>query len=348
MTRTLIILTPGFPSDENDTTCLPPQQLLIRALQEVDPQLNIIVLSFQYPFTSKAYFWNGIKIIPFNGRNRGKLIRLAVWVKVWATFRRKRGLNNIVGILSFWCTECALVGKYLGKYYSTKQHCWILGQDAKKENKYVRLIRPKPTELIAMSGFLQHQFNNSHGVKPGYVIHNGIDPRLFPARFGKRDIDILGVGSLIKLKQWDVFLNIAGDLIPTFPSINALILGKGPEEIFLSSIIGNRSLQDNVSLAGEIPHAQVLENMTRTKVLLHTSIYEGFSTVCLEALFAGAHVVSFCDPIEGVTSHWHIVNTEEEMLGKLIQLLGDENLDHTPQMPFSMIDSAKSMLKLYE
>ncbi len=348
MRRTLIVLTPGFPADEDDTTCLPSQQILIRALKQADPRLNIIVLSFQYPYFSETYFWNGIKIVPFNGGNKGKLNRLTVWIKVCAAFQNLRSQNNIIGILSFWCSECALLGTYLGKYYSVKHRCWILGQDARKENKYVRLIRPKPAELIAMSEFLQSQFYHSHGVKPGYVIHNGVDPGLFPVIDGKRDIDILGVGSLIALKQWDIFLKMIIGVLPAISPVKSLIVGKGPEEDHLVSVIASCSMGDNVSLAGELPHSEVLEIMSRAKILLHTSSYEGFSTVCLEALGAGAHVVSFCNPIAGVTGHWHIVNSEEEMLNKLLGILLDKDLDHTPQMPFSMFDSAKAMLRLYE
>ena len=54
--------------------------------------------------------------------------------------------------------------------------------------------------------------------------------------------------------------------------------------------------------------------MQRTKIFLHTSSYEGFSGACLEALYAGAHVISFCEPMKQKIDHWHIVKDEKEML----------------------------------
>ena len=36
--KTLVILTPGFPSNEADTTCLPMQQNLVRSLKLMYPQ----------------------------------------------------------------------------------------------------------------------------------------------------------------------------------------------------------------------------------------------------------------------------------------------------------------------
>ena len=72
----LVILSPGFPENEADTTCLPAQQDLVRLLRQIRPSLELVIIAFQYPFTGKSYQWNGVPVIPLNGRNRGKLYRL--------------------------------------------------------------------------------------------------------------------------------------------------------------------------------------------------------------------------------------------------------------------------------
>jgi len=46
-------------------------------------------------------------------------------------------------LLSFWYGECALVGKKFADKYSIKHYCWMWGQDAKKENKYVGQLHLK-------------------------------------------------------------------------------------------------------------------------------------------------------------------------------------------------------------
>lgn len=58
--KALLILSPGFPESEADTTCLPPQQVFVRALKAEYPELHIIVLSFQYPFFAAEYDWHGM------------------------------------------------------------------------------------------------------------------------------------------------------------------------------------------------------------------------------------------------------------------------------------------------
>ena len=87
--------------------------------------------------------------------------------------------------------------------------------------------------------------------------------------------------------------------------------------------------------------------MQRCKVLVHTSSYEGFPTVCIEALYAGAHVVSFIDAAGMPVKNWHVVGSEEEMVVKVLELLQFPDMVYGAEMPFSMDDSARRMMGLY-
>jgi glycosyltransferase involved in cell wall biosynthesis len=344
---TLIVLSPGFPENESDTTCLPAQQALINALNANFKQVQIIVLSFQYPFTSISYRWNGNRIIPFNGRSKRKLYRLLTWLKVWRMLKKLNREDAIIGILSFWCTECALLGARFGKKYSIQHFIWILGQDARKQNKFVAWIKPAAGDLLAMSPFLAAEFHKNHGVQPAFILPNGIAETSFPAFSQKKDIDVLGVGSLISLKQFDVFIRVIGKLRKSMPGISAVICGKGPLEDVLRKMILDSDLQKNISLIGEKPHEEVLQWMNCSKLLLHPSSYEGFSTVCLEALYSGAHVISFCDPLIGDAPHWHIVNNEEEMTALAFSIIGNPDTDYSRRLIYSMDESARKLMKLF-
>ena len=59
--NTLIILSPGFAANEEDTTCLPPQQVFVKALNRNFPSLQIIILAFQYPRLKSNI--NGLEMI---------------------------------------------------------------------------------------------------------------------------------------------------------------------------------------------------------------------------------------------------------------------------------------------
>ncbi len=345
--KTLIILTPGFPKDEADSTCLPMQQQLIRALKETDPKLNIIVLSFQYPYHTKTYTWFNTRVIPFNGRNKGGVPRLLLRRKINIALEKIHNETPITGLLSFWYGECAAVGKQFADKYGLKHYCWILGQDAKKENKYPKRIQLKPTELIALSDFLQTEFEKNHGIKPHHIITSGIDSTQFNANKKEKDIAILGVGSLIPLKQYELFLEVIAEIKNQLPGIKAMLIGKGQEKDRLQMLITQLGLQSSITLTGELSYQEVLDQMQRAKILLHPSSYEGFSGVCLEALYAGAHVISFCKAMNQEINHWHIVASKEEMKEKAVSILSNPATIYKRVIVASMEDNAKKMTSLF-
>jgi len=347
--KTLVILTPAFPENETAVYLVFSQQLMVKALTDNYPELNIIVLSFLYPGRASSYTWNGARVISFNGMHKRKLKRLLLWRNTWKTLKDIRRRYEVIGLFSFWCGECAFIGKYFGKRYSIKHISWICGQDARETNKWVRFIRPKKNELAAMSFSLANEFQKNHGVKPAHIIPNAIDPKSFPLVTAKeRDIDVLGAGSLIPLKQYDLFTTIVGSLRQSFPAINAFHCGEGREQNKIEGLIEKLELKNTLQLLGSQTHEELMQLMQRTKVFLHTSSYEGFSTVCLEALFAGAHVISFCYPLDHPVPHWHVVNNAEEMKAKAIDILKDPGTEYKPVLLYSTDDSAKAVMKLFE
>ena len=106
-------------------------------------------------------------------------------------------------------------------------------------------------------------------------------------------------------------------------------------------------LEENVSLAGELPYQEVLAMMQRAKILLHPSAYEGFSGVCMEALYAGAHVISFCRAMNENIDHWYIVQSEEEMKEKILELLHDPGTAYKSVTAFPMDDTVKKIMELF-
>ncbi|MGZ3872067.1 MAG: glycosyltransferase [Mucilaginibacter sp.] len=340
--QTLVILTPGFPKNKADSTCMPPQQTFVMALKKVCPGLNIVVISFQYPFRAAKYEWHGVKVIAIGGKDKGRVFRMLTWIKAWLILTRLKRECALIGLLSFWLGECAFVGTRFAKRYSLPHYSWILGQDAKKGNKYFKWIRPKSDELIALSDFVQREVKRNYNITPLHIIPVGIDTSLFGTAVQKRSIDILGVGSLIPLKQYGLFVEGIHYLKRFFPDIKAIICGKGPEMDRLRSLARLKGLTDNLSFAGELPHAMVLDLMQRAKIFLHPSKYEGFGAVLSEALYSGAQVVSFCKPMEKDFRHHHVVNNVEEMNAKLLSILNAKKIDHDPVLMYPIQQVAKT------
>jgi hypothetical protein len=136
--RTLLIITPGFPKNEADTTCLPSQQLFVRALNMVDPALNIVILSYEYPFFSKTYRWHGNTVISLKKKKKGFLNKCRTALDIW---NLKINIEEeSLSLLSF--APRGLVGKYFARLWPLPIYL-DLGQDAKKENKYVCWMSPR-------------------------------------------------------------------------------------------------------------------------------------------------------------------------------------------------------------
>lgn len=345
--ETFIILTPGFPENESDSTCLPSQQLFVKLLKQQHPSTEVVVISFQYPFAKADYQWNGCRVIALCGRRQGNLRRLLTWGRAWKALKRLRGEKKIKGLLSFWCGECALVGHRFAKQYNLLHKCWLLGQDAKAGNSYVRRIRPVEEELIAMSDFLAVTFFENYGIRPAHIVPNGIDPAAFGDKQQPGTVDILGVGSLIPLKQYDIFIAIIAEIKNVFPAVKAVIAGKGPEEETLRKLIAQYQLENNIYLAGELSHEAVIHLMQGSKILLHPSAYEGFSTVCLEALASGCTVISLIKPMNQEIKNWITVSSQKQMTEASVRSLR-EPIEKIPVIQFTMQESVETIMRLFE
>jgi len=345
--ETLVILSPGFPENEADTACIPPQQIFAKALKKVCPGLTIVVITFQYPFVKSLYNWHGIKVYAIGGQEKSGLNRALVWLKAWRILLRLRKKNKLLGILSFWFGECAFVGNYFAKRYRLTHYTWVLGQDAKSGNKYFRWVKPGGDELIALSDFIAAEIRQNYWISAQQVIPVGIDTSMFGQAPAKRDIDVLGAGSLIPLKQYAVFIGAIAFLKNLYPNIKAVICGTGPELDNLKALADSLNLKDNLVFTGELPQKDVLALMQRSKVFLHPSAYEGFGSVLSEALYAGAHVVSFCKPMNKDYRHHYVVKDHEAMNKTLLSVLKNTHRGHDPVLMCPIEQIAKNVISLF-
>jgi len=346
--QTLVILTPGFPENEADTTCLSHLQTFVKALKVVRPQLTITILTFEYPFLSTTYNWFGFTVIPFGKEKPGKIHNLFTRVRIWRTLSKLNKTHQIVGLYSFWFGKCAYIGQLFAKYNKLKHYCWVLGQDVKQGNKYFKILKPGSESLIIVSDFIAGNLLKNYGIAARHIIPMGIEPALFSNTGTPRDIDILGVGSLVPLKQYSVFLETIAAVKQTLPNITAVICGEGPEMEQLKETAKSLNINDNITFIGSIPHIEALALMKRAKILLHPSNYEGFSTVCMEALYAGAKVISIVKPMAFDIKNWYIAGNVEEMQNYILDILQDTNVQFESVLPYTVEKSATAIIELFE
>jgi glycosyltransferase involved in cell wall biosynthesis len=345
-TDTLLIISPGFPSDDSDSTCLPSIQNIVLTLNDLYPRLKIVILSLHYPHRKDNYLWNGNEVIALGGGN-SRSSRLLLWLKALYRLHTIKGEVRTIGLLSLWCQESALIAKMFAKIRGLRHFIWIQGQDAAAANYLVKWIRPKQEELIALSPFLAQEFKKNHGILPAHVVMAGINPSLIRPGKQPRAIDILGVGSLIPLKRYDLFVTIVDAIIRSGRHIHVELIGGGPEKEKLKSMISGRGLENIITLCGALSHGEVLKKMQSSKILLHPSRYEGYSTVAIEALYCGCHVVSLTRAEERHVEQWHVVNDEGQMITSCLNVLSD-TVEFKSILVNDLRDEMKALMRLYD
>ncbi|MEL6823007.1 MAG: glycosyltransferase, partial [Calditrichota bacterium] len=173
----------------------------------------------------------------------------------------------------------------------------------------------------------------------------GIDRHDFPKRKLSRAIDVVGVGALTKLKNYSLFLDLIGELKEDLPDIRSVIIGSGPEQKQLESLILKYGLEANVRLTGHLDRSGVLQHMANSRILLHTSSYESQGYVFNEALYSGMSVV--CFPVGNAASaKTHLCKTRREMLQALRNLLKSP-CDTNPIMLQSIEETVAAFWGLY-
>jgi glycosyltransferase involved in cell wall biosynthesis len=322
--KSIVFLVPGFPQNEEDTTCIPALQLYIKHFHSIHSCLNILVIAFQYPFIQKNYFWNEINIYSAGGKGRGKIFRLITWLRVIKYFIKIKYKFNIAGIHSFWLNECAFIGQLLSRIFHIPHIATIMGQDAKRSNKYLQFLYFRGITITSVSKFAADIFEKSINWKTTNIIPFGIDSNDFCISNDNRDIDIIGVGSLIPLKNYNLFVEIICELVMDFSSLKVILIGDGELKHIIEKDIVEKGLSKNIQLIGKIPRSRVLSYMMRSKIFLHTSNYESQGLVFLESLYCGLYIVSFNVGYLPASKKISACSSKTEMLYKIKELLCSE------------------------
>lgn len=125
------------------------------------------------------------------------------------------------------------------------------------------------------------------------VIPNGVDVGALdaPAPYREREPVLLFVGYLIERKGVRYLLEAAPAILAQHPDLRIVLIGKGPEEQRLREQAEALGIAGSVSFVGFLAHAEVIEWMQRSLLLVLPSVEEGQGAVLLEALAAGTPVV---------------------------------------------------------
>jgi len=344
--RSVVLVVPGFPADESDSTCIPALQSFVRHFGRMVPEVTPVVIAFQYPAPARRYRWHGIEVRAAGGENRRGALRRLTWWRAAAALRSLHRRDEIVAVHSFWLGECTVVAQRLARWLALPHVASIMGQDAMAKGAYLGRIDLDCLTLTCGSHLAARHFAAATGRRVDHVIPFGLDLESFPARAGERDIDVIGVGSLSELKNYALFLHLVSELAAELPALKAVLIGDGPQRRALQQEVERRGLGGCVTLLGELPRAAVIDHLQRSRIFLHPSRYESQGYVFLEALHAGLATVSFDVGYRPASPRVHVCDDARQM-GEVLRRLLQEEPANDPVAVDSIDETVAAFRSLY-
>lgn len=109
--------------------------------------------------------------------------------------------------------------------------------------------------------------------------------------YDKRPFRVVSVGRLIGWKGYHLGIEAFARMHQQVPDSEYWIIGTGTELESLKSLTAKLGAESYIHFTGFLPREDVLQKMSAAHVLLHPSLHDTGSWVCLEAMAAGLPVV---------------------------------------------------------
>jgi glycosyltransferase involved in cell wall biosynthesis len=186
--------------------------------------------------------------------------------------------------------------------------------------------------VIAVNEEIEH-FLHKVGLQPQRVrcispysfLPNDPTADLLPAAVAaflrKHDPVLLSVGLLEP--EYDLPLQI--DTLPRvrqkFPDAGLLLIGSGSLEASLRPKIDASPCAQHILLAGDVPHAATMEAISRSRLMLRTTLYDGDALSVREALQLGTPVIATDNGMRPVGVHLIPKSDSQALVGAIEQEL---------------------------
>jgi len=312
----ILFITPGFPANEKETETLTYLTTFIKYLKQSNPKIMVTIVALRYPFVAKKYDWFGCNVIAL-GAGNGKLKLPIIWLKGLKALSAIHKSNKVDIVNSLWLKETCLIASRFCKKNEIPHVCTAIGTEVVK-GKFLHSLPLHKLTVVFLSQFHKKQFAKKAKEKLvisfGYNNHNATINK-------ERTIDVIGVGWLTKLKNYDLFIDVMHELTTSRPTIKACIIGGGEEEKHLRTKIERLNLAKNIELTGTLKNEEVHLLLNKAKVLLHPSSFESQGFVFSEAQNFGLSIVSKKVGVAAASERWKIAENKLEMVKAVEQLL---------------------------
>jgi glycosyltransferase involved in cell wall biosynthesis len=272
------------------------QTLLGRALKRRGQDVSMVVGDYGQP---DAAAWEGIRTFKAYRPDAGiPVLRFAHprWTGMWSALARADA--------DIYYTSCAgmqvgLIALFCQRHRRRLVFRSASDTDCDRSRLLVRFARDRwlygyglrrAHAILVQSAWQQETLARCYGLSSrlaGMLVEK-------PGPVAARDIDVLWVSNIRRLKRPDRVLELADKL----PNVKIHIVGgplPGEEALFLD-VKRVAATKSNVSFHGRLSYWNAGDLYSRAKVLVNTSDIEGFPNSYLQAWIRGVPVVTLIDP----------------------------------------------------
>jgi len=180
--------------------------------------------------------------------------------------------------------------------------------------------------VIAVSRHLREQLIRRYGAPPDRVrvVYNAVRPAEGPASPDHRPPTVIYIGRLAAMKGIDTFLKAAARVAPSFPEVQFVVGGEGPELPHLLHLAASLGIADRVMFLGRVSEAERTYLLSHASVFVLPSVVEPFGIAALEAMAAGTPtIVSKTSGVAEISANLFRVDfwDVEEFANRIAELL---------------------------
>lgn len=204
-------------------------------------------------------------------------------------------------------------------------------------NMYDRSFRRKALKEVEASVVLLPEYKTWFSKREQSnitVIGNATYPTSEPIDEANRENLFIAIGRLTKTKNHEVLIRAFAQIANAVPGWKLKIFGIGPLESDLTTLIEELDLGERVLLMGKSD--QIPMELARSKVMVLSSLHEGFPLVIGEAAISGVPTIGFSDcsgvnrlitdQVTGILVEAKPAERAKRLSGAMLRLATDEQL----------------------
>lgn len=306
------------------------------AVRLVKDGFRCIQYSHAYPGCKAEEDVDGVLVRRVGGKSGKFLFNYTVWLRLGSWIRRDSADvvlddSNKIPFLLPWVTRLPVVaqihhlfGRVLFHETALPMALYVLAFESLMPSAY-RRARVLTGSKSSRRELLDKGFGNVA------IAPEGVDLDLYrpPEGAAKAGCRILYVGRIKKYKGLDVILKAAAKLKAEFPDLELEVAGSGDDVPRLKDLAASLGMESWIRFLGFVTEARKVELYGAARVVVNSSLKEGWGLTSIEANACGTPVVAtdvpgLCDSVRnGETGFLVPFGDVDAFAGALRRILGD-------------------------